>query len=253
MIKAIIQFSPAVTNLQKDAILRCVTAVTNPTEADVVLAVGGDGTMLKAIHNNLHAHGPSLPLIGINLGHLGFLLNEVGDLSDLSAESFELLVNEAKPIDCKLIEAVIEVDGKVDRTLTAFNDNWISTTGPHSIKMKVSIDDKEIPSTIVGDGLIVSTPQGSSGYAHAGGGRIMKVNEPLVQITPKCCKLNYKVPMKPWCESNESQIRVEFEEKEYRPVRIYNDGHDGPWNDFNITAVTFRRAHQAMGRGKVTI
>ncbi|WP_419677815.1 NAD(+)/NADH kinase [Aliarcobacter lanthieri] len=141
---------------------------------DFLISVGGDGTLLGVVRK---AFKYNLPVLGINLGTLGFL-------TDLSMEQLpkfidDLMINNYKINSRMIIEGSIK-----DKKFVAFNDIVISRKNLSSmLKVKAKIDKKAF-NTYFGDGLIVSTPSGSTAYNLSVGGPIVYPLTEAFIITP---------------------------------------------------------------------
>jgi NAD kinase len=137
----------------------------------MIVAVGGDGTMLRAIGEHWRRR---LPFYGINTGHLGFLLNDSHSLAPADAE----LVLYHLPM---LWVEVVRTDGTREERL-AFNDAWVERASGQTAWMKLSIDGLTRMERVVADGLLVSTAAGSSAYARAMGAAPMPLNTPALLL-----------------------------------------------------------------------
>lgn len=191
---------------------RCVGDVN---EADVIVPVGGDGTMLHTIwkYRDLQK-----PFVGINAGTRGFLLNTLHageDISDLVSDPLDY-------IDLWLIEGEIVNSNGVTHVF-GFNDIWIERSGGQTLRMYLTIDDRRRSEMIVGDGMLFSTPQGSTGYNLALRGKPILPEVPVLQVTPIAAVMNKK-PMGSILLSDKSKITLTFDQMEKRPGRIFVDG-----------------------------
>ena len=146
----------------------------------LLLALGGDGTVLRVARETA---GTPVPLLGVNLGTLGFLTaSPAQDLEETldAVWSGQCLV-EART----LIQAEYECDGKCTREL-ALNDFVISHGAvPRLIELEVWVDN-ELLTRYRGDGLIVSSPTGSTAYSLAAGGAVVSPNADVFALTPIC-------------------------------------------------------------------
>lgn len=145
---------------------------------DIFISVGGDGTLISTVRNSFEYQKPTL---GINMGRLGFLT----DIQKDEIESFaKKLVNKEYRIDKRM---VLEVELKSkNKKMFALNDLVI--TRKHISKMvhiKASIDNKPF-NTYYGDGLIISTPTGSTAYNISAGGPLIYPFSQIFVITPIC-------------------------------------------------------------------
>jgi len=148
---------------------------------DLVIVVGGDGTLLNAVRS-LSEYG--VPLLGINLGHLGFL----ADISpDCMVQRLDEILsgNYQEEKRCMLHTAIMR-DGEVITESSAFNDVVIHKWDiARMIEMETSINGEYV-NTIRADGLIVSTPTGSTAYALSGGGPILYPSLEALVLVPIC-------------------------------------------------------------------
>ncbi|MCE9553573.1 MAG: NAD(+)/NADH kinase [Planctomycetes bacterium] len=125
---------------------------------ELLVTIGGDGTMLGAIRSHWRRR---LPLFGWNAGHLGFLLNDEGPLA---REPREFVV-EHLPLMHVEIEGI---DGKI-QTALAFNDTWVERATGQTAWIEVVENGQTRIEKLVGDGVLVSTAAGSTAYARAMG------------------------------------------------------------------------------------
>ncbi|SFV64881.1 NAD kinase [hydrothermal vent metagenome] len=127
-------------------------------EVDLLVSLGGDGTLLSLVRRS---YGYDKPVLGINAGNLGFLADIPIDCVDEMIDM--LLVGECQIDERMMIEGYIESDGR-RQEFYAFNDVVITRpTVSHMIELHASID-KDWFNTYYGDGLIISTPTGSTAY-----------------------------------------------------------------------------------------
>jgi len=141
---------------------------------DFLISLGGDGTLLGVVRK---AFRYDIPVLGINLGTLGFL-------TDLSMEQLPTFIDDLLKNDYKINQRMI-IEGSIkDKDFIAFNDIVISRKNLSSmLKIKAKIDNKAF-NTYFGDGLIVSTPSGSTAYNLSVGGPIVYPLTDAFIITP---------------------------------------------------------------------
>jgi len=155
--------------------LSTVYTFVPPKESDVILALGGDGLMLHALHSYMHLNKP---IYGMNCGTIGFLMNDFSteQLAEriLSAESFVL-----HPVSMK----ATTTEGKEEEAL-AFNEVAVIRASGQSANIRVSVDDVERLEKYIGDGLIVSTAAGSTAYNLSAHGPIIPLGSNLLALTP---------------------------------------------------------------------
>jgi NAD+ kinase len=158
--------------------LRCAATAVTPDElgqrSDLIVSLGGDGTMLRAMRL---ADRQRAPVLGVNLGKLGFLAEiDVPDLPDaLSAvDSHEYLIEPRLAVDAVLGEQV----------MTAFNDiAVVRQPGQSSAQVAVRVDDQTFVS-YAADALVVATPTGSTAYSFSAGGPIVGPSVEALLVTP---------------------------------------------------------------------
>ena len=149
-------------------------------ETDLIMVFGGDGTMLRAARETA---GLGTPLLGVNIGGLGFLTAVSSDL--LAAALKHVWQGELKYETRALLEIAGEFQGQTIRA-NALNDVVVSRGAvSRLIALDVSVDG-EIITRYRGDGLIVSSPTGSTAYSLAAGGPIVLPTAEIMTLTPIC-------------------------------------------------------------------
>lgn len=146
-----------------------------PEESDVLVVLGGDGAMLRALHTYKDLDAP---LFGMNMGTLGFLLNEY-DIKDLSAR----IKKANKYIIHPLIMEAKDKNGKTHKEM-AYNEVSLLRGTHNSAKIKISVNGKERLEQLVCDGILVSTPMGSTAYNSSAGGPIVPLDANVLPLTP---------------------------------------------------------------------
>ncbi|MCK5841299.1 MAG: NAD(+)/NADH kinase [Candidatus Sabulitectum sp.] len=154
-----------------------IDVFTQPEDTDAAAAIGGDGTILRVMDTLL---GSNLPVLGVNAGHLGFLadceLARVGD-------SIACLLSGDYDIDDL---PVLKTTGPAGICVRALNEICISRAAEGGIlHIRVLVDGREV-AVIASDGVMVSTPSGSTAYNLSCGGPILHPNLPVVIITAIC-------------------------------------------------------------------
>ena len=138
-------------------------------DADVVIVLGGDGTFLRAVHEF-----PDAPLLGFNLGGLGYLAN-IGE-RDFTFAHMKLATGRYRISERRMIE----VDGK----FAALNDIVITREmSGHSTRLDLAADGRRVTSYMA-DGLIFATPTGSTAYSLAAGGPVLMPDSDSFVVTP---------------------------------------------------------------------
>ncbi len=146
-----------------------------PDMADVIVALGGDGFMLTAMHRFMNT---GKPIYGMHRGTVGFLMNEFRPEGLLE----RLAQAEVTPIR-PLLVAAHGTDGGV-REARAFNEVSLWRQSSQAAKLKISVDGRERMAELVCDGLIVATPAGSTAYNFSAHGPIIPIGAPLLALTP---------------------------------------------------------------------
>ena len=147
------------------------------SKSDIIIVLGGDGTMLSA---GMKAMTYSTLLLGINLGHLGFLTDS--DRNGMFASVDKILSGDYRIEKRMMIDAVIKKEQDIER-FTALNEVGVYMGGV--VNTAVYVNDEYIDN-FNGDGILVSTPTGSTAYNLAAGGPILKADSNMIAITPIC-------------------------------------------------------------------
>ena len=168
--------------------------------ADLAIAVGGDGTLLSLARSVVAHH---VPLVGINLGHLGFL-------TDIPADSLVPMITAMLDGEYKeelrfLLDAEIRRGDKTIFKSVAFNDVVFSRGAMGTmIEFAVEVNGEFIYS-LRADGIIVNTPTGSTAYALSSGGPILQPGLSVISLVPIS---PHTLSNRPIAISNESEVRI---------------------------------------------
>lgn len=145
--------------------------------AELIISIGGDGSFLKTVHD---FNFPEIPILGINTGHLGFFTDVYPDFIDKFIDDYKkgnFILQEIP-----LVQATICTKGSCVDTY-AINDVVIKGDRSRTIHLNLSVNNKNIQN-FSGDGLLISTPTGSTAYNYAAGGSIVDPSLKLMQLTP---------------------------------------------------------------------
>ncbi len=158
----------------------CGELTLPPEDADLVLVLGGDGAILRACHQ---LGERQQPVLGINLGRLGFL----ADLSpDEFFENFERIQRrQYRVVDHLMFECTLRRSGGQSETFLGLNEAAIRASGLQMIDVDLTIDGEPV-TTFSGDGLIVSTPVGSTAHSLSAGGPLLQQDLQAFVVTPIC-------------------------------------------------------------------
>lgn len=185
-------------------------------KCDLVIVLGGDGTLLNAVRS---LSNYKVPLLGINRGRLGFLadiqptnmekhLNEIFDGNYLSKKRF-------------LLHTHIEREGEQISESNAFNDVVVHKWDvARMIEIKIFIDNQYV-NTMRSDGLIVSTPTGSTAYSLSGGGPIINPSLNAIVLVPIC---PHTMSNRPIVIDGDSQISIKVKNASQSQAQITCDG-----------------------------
>jgi NAD+ kinase len=144
-------------------------------EADVIVALGGDGLMLATLHDSRQQ---GVPVYGMNRGTIGFLMNEFGGdgLRERLAAAEEAVLNPLKM-------TAQRGDGSVVEAL-AINEVSLIRAGPQAVKLRILVDGRERMAELVADGALVATPAGSTAYNYSAHGPILPIGSEALALTP---------------------------------------------------------------------
>ena len=197
---------------------RVATGRQVAAEADALVVLGGDGTLLAA--SRLLER--TVPVLGVNFGSLGFL-TEIA-LPELYATLEAVLEDRHQSEERRLLHAVVRRTGKPDVEGDVLNDVVITKGGASRIiELDVSVDSLFV-SAFRADGLIVSSPTGSTAYNLAAGGPILHPALPAVVLTPIC---PHMLTNRPLVVSDESTVEVCLRAERGVDVQVTFDGQRG--------------------------
>lgn len=152
-----------------------------PESVECILVLGGDGTLLQAAMETLYL---DIPLIGINLGTLGFLA-EV-DKSNLDEALMQLITDKWHQEERMMLSGTMKLLKKECKKAHALNDIVLTRSGSMRIVTYDIYVNGQFLSSYHADGVIISTPTGSTGYNMSAGGPIVEPGAKLILITPIC-------------------------------------------------------------------
>jgi NAD+ kinase len=147
----------------------------SPTDAHVIVALGGDGFMLQTLHTFMNT---GKPIYGMNCGSVGFLMNELVE-DGLPARIARAIRNAVHP----LAMVATDADGRVHKA-NAINEVSLLRQSFQAAKLRISIDGHTRLDELICDGLLVATPAGSTAYNLSAHGPILPIYAPLLALTP---------------------------------------------------------------------
>ena len=156
-------------------ILNKIYETVKPNKADIIVALGGDGTVLKSLHNFLKSRKP---IYGMNRGNVGFLMNQYSE-KNLYKRLSEAISYKLFPLRIKSYHN----NGTVKESL-AFNDISMIRNSSKIAKIKIQINNKIRIDEYLGDGCLISTPAGSSAYNLSLRGPVIPVGAQVLALTP---------------------------------------------------------------------
>ena len=197
----------------------------SPAEADVLVAIGGDGSMLEALR--AHMTGGK-PIYGVNCGTVGFLMNtkDIDGLGDKIADAEEAVIH---PLS---MEAT--TDSGETLTAKAINEISMFRQTRQSAQIRIIVNDKVRMDSLTCDGVLLATPAGSTAYNLSAHGPILPINAQMLALTP----ISAFRPRR-WrgaLLSHEAVVRFETIDPEFRPVSAVADNYEVR----NVTSVTAR-------------
>lgn len=182
-------------------------------QAEVIVALGGDGFMLETLHAT---QSMPAPVYGMNRGTIGFLMNEYreSDLSRRLSEAEEAVIN---PLSMK----ATHIDGSVSTAL-AINEVSLLRAGPQAAKIQITVDGRMRLEELVCDGVLVATPAGSTAYNYSAHGPIVPIGAEVLALTAMAAfrPRRWRGALLP----KSARVRFDVVEGEKRPVMADADG-----------------------------
>ena len=183
--------------------------------AEVIVALGGDGSMLHALHESLERN---VPVFGMNRGSIGFLLNEYRE-NDLIGRIENAVEYKLHPLKME-----VECIDKEKHTSYAINEVSLLRQTHQAARLKISVDDIVRLEELICDGVIVSTPAGSTDYNLSAHGPIIPLSADILALTPISAfrPRRWRGALLP----HTSDICIEIQDPEDRPVAAVADYHE---------------------------
>ena len=184
----------------------------DPHDADVIVALGGDGFMLEALHTYMDVH---VPIFGMHRGTVGFLMNRFDELDLLHR------LDRAAPITLNPLRmTATTASGKVEEAL-AINEVSMLRQTRQAAKIRIYVDGRERMQELICDGILVCTPAGSSAYNLSVHGPVLPVDANVLAMTPISAfrPRRWRGALLP----RSSTVRFELLEADKRPVSAVAD------------------------------
>jgi NAD+ kinase len=184
-------------------------------EADVVVALGGDGFMLETLHRNL---GAERPIYGMNQGSVGFLMNDYDEdgLRERIAAAERAMIHP-------LVMWTVDAEGRSQKAL-AINEVSLLRQTRQTAKLKLSIDDTVRMAELFCDGVLISTPAGSTAYNLSAHGPIIPLDARVLALTPISAfrPRRWRGALLP----HRAKVMIEVLEADKRPVSAVADNFE---------------------------
>lgn len=189
--------------------------IVEPEQADVIVALGGDGHVLEVMHNTMHLRKP---IYGMNLGSVGFLLNNYSPdfLLERIGKALPVILN---PL---LMKAVTQSGETV--TARAINEVSLWRSSRQAAKISIDVDGVNRLGELICDGVLLATPAGSTAYNLSAHGPIIPVRAQVMALTPVC-------PFRPrrWRGAllpQDAHVTFKILEGDKRPVNVAADSFE---------------------------
>ena len=147
-------------------------------EAELVVALGGDGFMLQTLHAMLERDGGPVPVFGMNLGTVGFLLNE------WRRDGLDARIARTRPFQVTPLEMVARTMSGDEFRLPAINEVSLLRETRQTAKLEVTVNDRVVLPELACDGILAATPAGSTAYNLSANGPILPLGSALIALTP---------------------------------------------------------------------
>lgn len=184
----------------------------DPAQAEVIVALGGDGLMLQTLHRFM---GTAKPIYGMNRGSVGFLMNEFRERG-----LRQKLEAAHRSVVHPLTMTAVDCNGKRVEA-RAINEASLFRRSYQAAKLRISVDGQVRLSELVADGVLLATPAGSTAYNLSANGPILPLDAPLLALTPLS-------PFRPrrWRGAllpDHAKVTIAVMEAEKRPVSAVAD------------------------------
>jgi NAD+ kinase len=211
--RRVVSKNPGATSLAAALDAAGVDALLPP---ELCLVLGGDGTMLHAIHE----HGAEPVYLGLNCGFLGFLMNDLRADDRVQHALSVLRAGACQQYRFPRLAMRAETAHGPVKSL-AVNDVYVERQSGHTCHLRVIIDGHVLAERVVCDGIIVATPLGSTAYNFSAGGAASHPLARSIHLTPICPHVPHLAPI---VLPASARVRIEVLTPEYRPARGVVDG-----------------------------
>jgi NAD+ kinase len=183
-----------------------------PQEANVIVPLGGDGFMLETLHRFVEQ---GVPIFGMHRGSVGFLMNSY------RVEDLVERITTAQPVELHPLEmSAAEEDGRYRRAI-AFNEVSLLRESRQAAKLRISVDDIVRLDELMADGILLSTPVGSTAYNFSAHGPIIPLGAGIMALTPISAfrPRRWRGALLP----HGARVKIEARETDKRPVSAVAD------------------------------
>lgn len=147
-------------------------------DAELIVALGGDGFMLQTLHAMLERRKPVVPVFGMNLGTVGFLMNE------WRQHGLDARLERVKPFKVVPLAMTATTMGGESFALPAINEVSLLRETRQTAKLEVTVNDRVVLPELACDGILVATPAGSTAYNLSAQGPILPLGSNMLALTP---------------------------------------------------------------------
>ena len=202
--------------------------------ADLIIVLGGDGTLLNV---SRHGKRKEVPILGVNLGGLGFLTET--SVEELPATLAKVLKGDFGISKRIMLDVSVKREGDSIFSITLLNDAVITKDAlARIIDIETYVNDEYL-TTYKADGLILSTPTGSTGYSLAAGGPLLYPSLPNIIVTPIC---PHTLTNRPIILPENVEVRAQLKSKEEKVV-LTLDGQVGFPLEYNDEVTIKKSSH----------
>lgn len=198
----------------------CAAGPGSAAEADLVVALGGDGTVLKAAHR---LAGADVPVVGVNHGRLGFLCSGA-ELDPLDVVR-EAVAGRARVERRAMLRAAVTLGGRESGVHDALNEVFVGrASGGRAVDLAVAVDGEPFARWVC-DGVIVATPTGSTAYALSAGGPLVAPDLRALVVVPVC---PHSLSARPLVLGEGSRVEITLPDAARSDVCVLVDGDAVP-------------------------
>ena len=214
-----------------------ISETDDPEKADMIINIGGDGTLLSLMQKH---EFPTVPVAGINTGHLGFFQEIAPSEIDKLLEHFNKGKLKVQPYN--IVKADIHFKDGTDIAHRALNEFVIKGQGTHPVHLNISINESFIEK-FSGDGIIVSTPAGSTAYNYSLGGALVDPRLNLLQLAPMAPMNNtaYRSLTSSILLPANDRVIIEPCDEQWTNLDILYDGVDERYDNISSIELTLSR------------